>query len=277
MGKRFQNTQKSIYKRIKLGFGTGEFFSYKPWYRVQDISSYGRCHRIKNWHHGRVHHFLSDLEERIFYLYSWSDQLIDIREQYPLLPQEETIQIAKELRIKHPTDPKTRYPIVLTTDFFLKKACNIGNIYIARTAKYSSFINNYRTIEKLEIERIYWQRRNIDWKVVTNKNLPLQMAFNIKWVYPYFKAESLNPLTDEQIKVTATLLTKMVMEFKQPLRKITAYSDKYFDYPTGTSINVVRHLISRKFWKTDMNKRRIMSGFFQFLDSEKHTNQFIQL
>lgn len=36
-----------------------------------------------------------------------------IREQFPLLSQEEPIIIAKELGVKHPTDPKTREPIVV--------------------------------------------------------------------------------------------------------------------------------------------------------------------
>nr|WP_255193827.1 TnsA endonuclease N-terminal domain-containing protein [Brevibacillus laterosporus] len=42
-----------------------------------------------------------------------------MREQFPLLPLEETIVIANELGINHPTDPKTGSPIVMTTDFLL--------------------------------------------------------------------------------------------------------------------------------------------------------------
>lgn len=260
MSKRFQNTKKSIDKRIRLGFGKGEFSTYIPWYKIQDISSYGRCHRIKNWQHGRVHHFLSDLEERLFYLYFWSDSIVDIREQYPLLPQEETIEIAKEIGVKHPTDPRTQHPIVITTDFFLKRAVDVGNVYLARTAKYISFINNYRTLEKLEIERIYWQNRNIDWKIVTNQNLPLQLIFNIKWVYPYYNLASLYPLTIDQIKITSEFIAQRVIESKQQLRRITSETDNFLNYSYGSSINILRHLLSRKIWMIEMNKRRIMSS-----------------
>ena len=37
----------------------------------------------------------------------------------PLLPLEETVVIADELGLKHPTDPKINEPVVMTTDFLL--------------------------------------------------------------------------------------------------------------------------------------------------------------
>ncbi|GGH79626.1 hypothetical protein JOD43_001737 [Pullulanibacillus pueri] len=62
---------------------------------------------------------MSDLERNYFYLSEYPDFVVGIREQFPLLPLEETIVTADELGIKHPTDPKTSEPIVMTTDFLL--------------------------------------------------------------------------------------------------------------------------------------------------------------
>nr|WP_239586128.1 TnsA endonuclease N-terminal domain-containing protein [Brevibacillus laterosporus] len=62
---------------------------------------------------------MSDLERNYFYLTEYSNYIVDIREQFPLLPLEETIVIANELGINHPTDLKTGSPIVMTTDFLL--------------------------------------------------------------------------------------------------------------------------------------------------------------
>jgi hypothetical protein len=45
--------------------------------------------------------------------------LVDIREQFPLLPVEEIIVIGDELGIKHPTNPKTGEPAEMTTDFLV--------------------------------------------------------------------------------------------------------------------------------------------------------------
>lgn len=67
------------------------------------------------------------MERNYFYLTEYSDVVINLREQFPVLPFEETRLIADELGIKHPTDPKTGEPIVMTTDFLLTidtdKAC----------------------------------------------------------------------------------------------------------------------------------------------------------
>lgn len=59
------------------------------------------------------------MERNYYYLTEYSDFVVDIREQFPLLPLEETIVIAYELGIKHPIDPKKHEPIVVTTDFLL--------------------------------------------------------------------------------------------------------------------------------------------------------------
>lgn len=91
---------------------------HRPWLKIQDVSSLGRSTCLKGIKTSRQHEFLSDLERNYFHLSEYYDSITDIREQFPLLPLEETIVIADELGIKHPTDPKTDDPIVMTTDFY---------------------------------------------------------------------------------------------------------------------------------------------------------------
>ena len=75
------------------------------------------------------------MERNYFYLTEYPDFVVDIREQFPLLPLEETIVIADELGIKHPTDSKTHEPIVMTTDFLLTVDKGEGLVELARTIK----------------------------------------------------------------------------------------------------------------------------------------------
>lgn len=86
---------------------------------MRDVPSRGLSSRVKGWKTGRVHHFLSQLELSYFYTLEWSVSVIDIREQYPLIPPKSTLDIADRLNIKPPTDPKTKLPIVMTTDFLV--------------------------------------------------------------------------------------------------------------------------------------------------------------
>nr|WP_239499979.1 transposase [Bacillus pseudomycoides] len=70
--------------------------------KIQDVSSLGRSTRLKGIKTSRQHEFLSDLERNYFYITEYS-----------------YFVIADELGIKHPTDPKTGEPIVMTKDFLL--------------------------------------------------------------------------------------------------------------------------------------------------------------
>ena len=91
-----------------MGRGQGFGKDYEPWLTIHDVPSNGVVTRIKSWTVGRIHHFMSNFERSYFYMMDWADQITDIREQYPLLPLQRTIEIAEELGINHPKDPKLR-------------------------------------------------------------------------------------------------------------------------------------------------------------------------
>ena len=71
---------------VKEGRGDGDGAEYKPWLYTWDVASKGRRHQIRGWRHGRVHHLLSDLEAYVFFIYEWTRSVIEIKEQFPLLP-----------------------------------------------------------------------------------------------------------------------------------------------------------------------------------------------
>lgn len=150
MSKRTRTSK--IEKWINEGRGSGVGSDYKPWLNIQDVSSKGRSTRLKGTKTNRQHEFLSDLERNYFYLTEYSDFVVDIREQFPLLPLEETIVIADELGIKHPTDPKTNESIVMTTDFLLTVDKGEGLVEFARTIKMKDELLKERVICSFEIK-----------------------------------------------------------------------------------------------------------------------------
>ena len=77
------------------GQGTGK--DYEPFIKVHEISSSGESVRIR----GRVHHLLSGIELLAFLVFDQFEQMIDIREQYPL-PINDTLDICSRLGIRHP-------------------------------------------------------------------------------------------------------------------------------------------------------------------------------
>jgi hypothetical protein len=255
MAKRKRQTDKTVIdKRISDGRGQGRGSDYKPWLLVQDVPSQGLATRIKGWKTKRVHHLLSNLELSYFYILEWSPVVFDIREQYPLLPLEETLAIAEQCGIRHPTDPKTKEPVVMTTDFFITVPQSIEVIEQARTLKTAKDLQSERTLEKLEIERLYWHNRNIDWGIVTEQEIPQALAKNVDWLHAFFRLEDLSPLSETEIRRIATALTLRMAQGNAVLTNLTAECDDKLGLEPGTALSVSRHLIANRRWLVDMNK-----------------------
>ncbi len=175
--------RNTIDRFLKEGRGQGTLQDYKPWLTVRDVPSVGKSTRDKGWKTGRTHHFLSILELLYYLILEWSLMVTDIREQYPLLPIDDTLAIAENLGIKHPVHPKTKEPVVMTTDFYISLRNESGNFEQARTIKYAVDLSKRSTLEKFEIERRYWEVRGIDWGIVTEHEIPTELAKNVDFLH----------------------------------------------------------------------------------------------
>jgi hypothetical protein len=71
-------------------------------------------------------------------------------------------------------------PYILTTTFLLTLR---NHKYIARTVKLSSELEKKSVLERLEIERRYWAAKQIDFGIITQKEIPTKMVKNIEWIH----------------------------------------------------------------------------------------------
>lgn len=246
--------EKQNEKWKKEGRGQGRFENYKPWLKIQDVSSYGLATRIKGVKTGRCHQLLSNLELEYLYLLDWSEEVIDIREQYPL-DLKETVALAKEIGLIHPPLSNPTKPIVMTTDFLVTIRKSIGTNEIARTVKYSKDLTNARVLEKFEIERLYWKERRVDWGIVTELDLDKTLIKNIKWFYKFRTKESLpKSINSEIIAEISGFMLPLVKQKIQPLRLITKNCDDKFALSSGNSLAFVRYLLATRKWQIDISK-----------------------
>ena len=170
---------RSVFSRyLKEGRGQGVGADYRPWIQVQDFPSLGMVSRVSGTTTGRIHHLMSNLELSLFYLLDWSDDVLDIREQYPLIDLTRAVEIAESVQIKYPYDTKCGFPYVLTSDFYIEtmKGAKVLSV------KSSSELGKLRVREKLEIERRYWNERGVEWSIVTENEINLTKASNIEWL-----------------------------------------------------------------------------------------------
>jgi len=174
------------------GLGLGEGAHYKPWIDVRCFSSRGRMSRRLGVTTGRVHHLFSDNESCFFLLADYAADVVDIREQFPLFPESATQCVASSLGVRHPSYPRSRTPIVMTTDFLLTKIDKDGKRSLAAFSIKSADDLRGRTrksvLTKLEIERRFWLVRGIPWYLFTNAEFDKTVIDNLEWL-SYFMVE----------------------------------------------------------------------------------------
>ena len=244
-------------KWLREGRGQGELADYKPWIKISDISSSGRSHRVFGHKTRRTHHLLSDLELATFLVLEWSPTALDIREQFPL-NYKTTLKIAEDKQIKHPSFRGDIH--IMTSDFYVVSSNKEYNQF-AFQAKYSKDLDDIRTIEKLEIERYYWQSKGIPWQIITEKDIPMVIQNNIKWLYPESNGE-----------ITFNIEEKLyfyVNQFSQypskSLIELCKEVDRAYFGELGASLNEIRKLLALRFFTFD-----ILIAFRQLKCSDIH-------
>lgn len=247
-------TKGKTERRIKEGRGQGSGASYIPWIVVQDFSSKGQMSRESGWKTGRQHDLFSKQERNYFMNLEWSPMVIDIQEQFPLFPLEETVSIANQCGATHLVDGWTKELDVITTDFLITLARPVGTVKEARTVKMSKELSDPDVIAKFEIERRYWGERGISWGIVTEREIDLFLARSVDWVHTFRSPSAVHPLSEKMIRRVGRNLAEMVINDDRPLSEIALDCDDLLGLKFGNSLMVARHMIASKQWLVDMTK-----------------------
>lgn len=165
--------------------GTGEGADYIPWIKVAEFNSVGTCANPVDWKNGRVMHLLSQAELWWYYELRWDDNVTDIREQYPL-DLSNTTEIAELLGVRHPGNGR----IHMTTDFLVTYKRNGLRAYSVKSRR--SDLDGERVLEKLCIEKQYWEQRKVPWKLLFKEDLQKQRITNIRTVVEYYDAKNVH-------------------------------------------------------------------------------------
>lgn len=206
--------------KIKNGRGTGTGVEYKPWIKIRELNSKGTASNIIDWKNGRQIELLSQAEVWWYYVLRWDDNVIDIREQYPLV-LDITLAICDECGFVHPANRKTR----MTTDF-LVDYCD-GNRKAFSVKADRAVLDNPREVEKQFIEKEYWNKAGIPFQILYKEDLSRQFVMNIKDIVYCYDA---NRVADDIGKLRYLIAHK----------KITVDLNTKLDYQALTKLYVKR-------------------------------------
>ncbi|REB11003.1 heteromeric transposase endonuclease subunit TnsA [Sporosarcina sp. BI001-red] len=262
----YENSAK-VRKHIKEGRGQGCGIDYVPWTKTHDYSSLGRATRLKGIKIPRIYHLQSDIQYRAFLSYEFSDRVFDIRETYPLLDVMEIVDSKDNLRFDKFCDKETNEPYVITTNFLLSVKDKSGKeCLVARTVKNTTELKRKLTWEKLEIERRYWKALDIDWKIITDRELPRQVSKNIEWIRETLLDTDI--LTTEKKEMANSLCQDINTDLDLPIKNILKIFDEKMLLSKGTGLYLFRYLLATKEIKVNMNKPIILSNSVRDLTHE---------
>lgn len=241
MTRKFE-TIEDYQRHLKNGYGQGEGINYKPWFTVRDVKGPKAFRKII---HGlktnREHHMLSAIEAELFYLLDFKDDVIDIREQFPLLPLELSQKIATTIGVKHPTVPKTQAPHIMTTDLLITRIDDGKPKYFAYCVKPAEELEDERIKEKIEIERIWWELLEVPFEIYTGTEATDIQSRNIAWITDILRSEMYFDL-----QPFVKLALSNIQQGNYLKNDLCVTFQERFDIQSVDALNLLRLLIAKK-------------------------------
>lgn len=232
-------------KRLKTrGVGSGR--QYEPFIKVHEISSTGESFRIFGRHSSRTHHLLSRLELSAFLIFDCYKLTIDIKEQYPL-PIVETISICKHLGIKH-LQIAGKLKIV-TTDLVVELK-NRSKLAIA--VKRAEELQDPRVLEKLQIEKYFWEQQGHQWKLFTELEISASLKENLQWLHA--ASQNLDEIYTELSDLDIPLVFERLAGSNIRLTTRCAALDDEYQCEPGFHIGFFRKVIAANYISVPLNK-----------------------
>ena len=246
---------KDFERALKNKYGIGQGFNYKPWLRIQDVKSTGTRSLIYGRKSQRDHHMMSSIESEHFYLAEFSNSVIDIREQFPLLPLNYTQKIAKTLGVEHPKHPQSKEPIIMTTDQLLTIESPQGTIYHAISVKPEDDSGDLRVLEKIDIERVCWELLGVKFSYFTGNELTRLQSSNLHWATSPFRENSID-FSCEQVNCALSSLAVGQYFIEDLCNQLISMNVTSHD----DALLLVRFLIADKFIDVDLSTNIPESG-----------------
>ncbi|KPV44035.1 hypothetical protein AN477_08995 [Alicyclobacillus ferrooxydans] len=250
-------TEGKMNKWLKEGRGQGELEGYRPWITAQDYPSNGRSSRIKGWKTGRIHHFLSDIETRYFYLLEFDgNEIWDIREHYPALDLQDTLGDC-DIDLDKYCDKESGGTAYIFVTTFLLTLMNADGTkrYIARSVKAAAELEKSKVLERFELLRRYFAEKQIDWGIVTQHDINVTRAKNIEWVHSAKNLDDDAEFSVQDVPRLKGILLEWLDGTRKSVRDATNALDTQFNLTPGSGLLLLRHLIAKKQVLVNMDER----------------------
>jgi len=258
------------YRRaLKQGYGLGEKEDYRPWLTVNEAASRGTSAILRGWKIKREHHCLSQQEKYFFFLAEFSPNVVDIREQFPLLPLDLAMQLAHILQIKYPEIPGKKIPNVQSTDFLLtlQNPHDENRSFLAVSVKPAEDLSRPRVLEKLELERVWWQMLGVPFQLFVCTEALQRQALDIEWLTDSIRFEGL----PDQADLNAAYSDIGVGIY--PLQALVEGIQGTLGTPGDYALKILKCLIAQRYIEIDWSASILESKLVSVIGRREHGHE----
>jgi hypothetical protein len=256
-------TEADIARRIAKGFGQGVGIDYVPWIQKHDFSSEGVAKELNGILIPRPYHLLSKLEYKVYLPIERMKDVVDIREQFPLLDRELVVHIANKMGCRCPYFYPTRTVYVMTTDLLVTYNTPSGLRLQAIAIKPNSQLEDRRILELLEIERRYWKEYKVEWRLATEAETDRNLWINLRWLRQQANLDK--TLMQPGLKEIFLLALSRVDWSGRPLKAILNQVARIIDIPQESCVSLFKYNTWYGNIDVDLYSRLKLTGPLRFL------------
>jgi hypothetical protein len=101
----------------------------------------------------------------------------------------------------------------------------------------------------------FWERQEVDWGIVTELEVPKDMAHDIAYIHGYSNLlviEGFENIHIEELENMSIYFIRLLLEAKQTIRQIASDFDHNFGMSSGCGLSLFKHLLMTKVIEIDM-------------------------
>ncbi|KXB29230.1 hypothetical protein AT959_18785 [Dechloromonas denitrificans] len=127
---------------------------------------------------------LSEYEAIYFHLMERKSTLLDLREQWPILDIDRTLELCRQFGVRHPF--RGPYPEPLTIDFLITEMVNDSVTHRAASIKTPSDALDPEIRRRLAVEHAWCSERGIPWTLVDTSAFTKTMLATLRFMRTWF-------------------------------------------------------------------------------------------
>ncbi len=200
------------------------------------MPSQGTCVVCRGVHSERSHHLLSELEAIYFYLLERRPNTVEIREQWPILDIDRTIELCAQFGVRQRM--RNGLPEPFTIDFLITERIDGKLKHRAASIKSPEDAKSPAVRQRLAVEHAWCEERGIPWTLVKTERFDKTMLENLRFLRTWFRHRyAPNALLENRFMVLFTLHYAA----NQPLSELLAYLSRLLRQPVTLITDVFRY------------------------------------